>query len=271
MHGMRLTNSTGLALMAGAITVFDGGAYAGDALVDDLGPGDERLISYAVDTAVEVSPEPQGGDQIRESIKIVNGALIAKVTQTQEVEYVIKNNAEEARTVLVEHPRRSGWELVAPEDPAETTRNRYRIEVEVPAGESETLTVKMEQPVTERIALTSESIDRVNYYMRWREIPEDVKAALQKIIDMKRQIADLERQISVKQARLEQIGEEQARIRQNMEQLDHESDLYKKYVDKLTAQEDEFDTVREEIDQLTQQRNGLQKELEDYIANLTVE
>ena len=94
MHGLRLTNSTGLALMAGAITVFDGGAYAGDALVDDLGPGDERLISYAVDTAVEVAREGKGGDQIRESIKIVNGALIAKTTQTNETEYTIKNNAE---------------------------------------------------------------------------------------------------------------------------------------------------------------------------------
>ncbi|MFO8079801.1 MAG: hypothetical protein R6V07_05780 [Armatimonadota bacterium] len=270
MHGLRLTNSTDLALMAGAITVFDGGAYSGDALVDDLGPGDERLISYAVDTAVEVAPESQGGDQVRESIRIVNGALIAKTTQTQEVEYVIKNNAEEARTVLVEHPRRSGWELVQPEDPAETTRNRYRIEVEVAAGASETLTVEMEQPLTERIALTSESVDRVAYYMQWREIPADVKDALQKIIDMKRQIADIERQISTKQARLEQIGEEQERIRQNMEQLDRDNDLYKQYVQKLTDQEDEFDTTRKEIDALTQQRNNLQKELEDYIANLNV-
>ncbi|HCA48613.1 MAG TPA: hypothetical protein DEP45_15055, partial [Armatimonadetes bacterium] len=63
MHGLRLKNSTGLSLMGGAITVFDGGAYAGDALVSDLGPGDERLISYAMDTAVEVSPESKGGDQ----------------------------------------------------------------------------------------------------------------------------------------------------------------------------------------------------------------
>ncbi len=270
MHGLRLTNSTDLALMAGAITVFDGGAYAGDALVDDLGPGDERLISYAVDTAVEVAPEGKGGDQIRESIKIVNGALIAKTTQTNETEYTIKNNAEEERTVLIEHQRRSNWELVQPEEPAETTRNLYRIEVEVPAGETETLTVKMQQPVTERIALTSESIDRVAYYMRWDEMPDDVKAALQKIIEMKRQIADIDRQISTKEARLEQIGEEQARIRQNMEQLDHDSDLYKKYVEKLTEQEDEFDTVRTEIDDLKQRRNGLQKELEDYISNLNV-
>ena len=270
MHGLRLTNSTALSLMAGAITVFDGGAYAGDALVDDLGPGDERLISYAIDTAVEVAPESKGGDQVRESIRIVNGALLARTTQTTEMEYVIRNRAEQSRTVLVEHPRRAGWELVRPEDPAETTRNAYRIEVEVAPGETETLTVKMEQPVTERIALVSESIDRVGYYMQWREIPADVRAALQKVIDMKRQIAEIDREIATRQARLEQIGEEQARIRQNMEQLDRDSDLYKQYVQKLTEQEEEFDTARKQIDEFNQQRNALQKELEDYIANLNV-
>lgn len=270
MHGLRLTNTTGLALMAGAITVFDGGAYAGDALIDDLGQADRRLISYAIDTAVEVAPEGKGGDQIRQSIKVVNGVLIAQTRQTMEVQYTIKNNAEEARTVLIEHPRRSGWELIEPKEPAETTRDLYRIEVEVAAGETEKLTVKMEQPVTERVALTSESIDRVGYFMQWREIPDDVKQALQKIIDMKRQIVGVEREIATREARLEQIGEEQERIRQNMEQLDHDSELYRKYVAKLTEQEDEFDTVRKEIENLQQQRNNLQKELEDYIAKLNV-
>jgi hypothetical protein len=171
MHGLRLTNSTNLALMAGAITVFDGGAYAGDALVDDLGPGDERLISYALDTAIEVAPESKGGDQVRESIRIVNGTLLARVTQTTEMEYTVRNRGEQARTVLIEHPRRSGWELVEPQDPAQTTRDLYRIEVEVAAGATEKLTVKMEQPVTERVALVSESMERVGYYMQWREIP----------------------------------------------------------------------------------------------------
>ncbi|NLO06937.1 MAG: DUF4139 domain-containing protein [candidate division WS1 bacterium] len=270
MHGLRLTNSTGLALMGGAITVFDGGAYAGDALVDDLGPGDKRLISYAMDTAVEVAPEAKGGDQTRESIKIVNGVLIAQLTQTNDIEYTIKNNAEEARTVLIEHPRRGGWELVEPAEAAETTRDLYRIEVEVPAGATEKLTVKMRQPITERVALTSESIDRVGYYLQWRELPADVKAALEQIIQMKQQIAGIEREIATRQARLEQIGEEQDRIRQNMEQLDRDSELYTRYVTKLTEQEDEFDRVRKEIDDLTTQRNNLQSELQDYIAKLNV-
>src|SRR5437868_5995979 len=55
--GYRLKNSSSLHLMQGPITVFDGGAYAGDARIEDLAPGQERLISYALDLKVEVDPQ----------------------------------------------------------------------------------------------------------------------------------------------------------------------------------------------------------------------
>src|SRR6516164_578771 len=49
LNGLRLKNSTDLHLMQGPITVFDDSAYAGDAQIQDLPPGSERLISYALD------------------------------------------------------------------------------------------------------------------------------------------------------------------------------------------------------------------------------
>ncbi len=56
LNGLRLKNSTDLHLMQGPVTVFDDGTYAGDARIEDLPPGSERLISYALDLDVEVAP-----------------------------------------------------------------------------------------------------------------------------------------------------------------------------------------------------------------------
>ncbi|MCC7409781.1 MAG: hypothetical protein IT442_17075, partial [Phycisphaeraceae bacterium] len=56
LAGAKLVNSTGLSLPAGPVTVFDGGAYAGDARIDDTTMGQERLLSFAVDTDVTVDP-----------------------------------------------------------------------------------------------------------------------------------------------------------------------------------------------------------------------
>src|SRR5262249_61257980 len=53
MLGLKLKNSSGLHLMQGPITVFEGSTYAGDARINDLPPNDDRLISYAVDLRSE--------------------------------------------------------------------------------------------------------------------------------------------------------------------------------------------------------------------------
>jgi hypothetical protein len=45
LNGYRLKNTTPLHLMQGPIPVFDAGTYAGDARIEDLAPGQERLLS----------------------------------------------------------------------------------------------------------------------------------------------------------------------------------------------------------------------------------
>ncbi|HUS79710.1 MAG TPA: DUF4139 domain-containing protein [Armatimonadota bacterium] len=271
MNGLRLKNTTGLHLMGGPITVFDGGAYAGDALMEDLGQGDERLISYAMDLGVEVVRKSEATDRPEMSMKIVKGVLITTSKQVSKISYTVKNRTDEPRVVLIEHPMRDQWKLIEPAKADEETRSLYRFRVEVGPDKTETLTVSEEMPVVQRVYLTSEGLDQVAVYMRAQTISDSVKAALAKIVEMKTQIADIDRQIKEKEDRLTQIGTEQERIRQNMEQLDHDNDLYKKYVTKLTEQEDEFDKVRGEVAALKTQRDTAQKAMEDFIANLSVE
>ena len=54
--GIKLKNTSGLHLMQGPITVFEGSNYAGDSRILDLQPDEERLISYAIDLGTEVNP-----------------------------------------------------------------------------------------------------------------------------------------------------------------------------------------------------------------------
>jgi hypothetical protein len=47
--GLKFKNTSGMHLMQGPITVFEGSTYAGDARILDLQPNEERLLSYAID------------------------------------------------------------------------------------------------------------------------------------------------------------------------------------------------------------------------------
>jgi hypothetical protein len=75
LHGYRLQNTSPLYLMQGPITVFDGGSYAGDAKIEDIAPGQERLISYALDLETEVEPKFEGGQQALVTVAIKKGTL----------------------------------------------------------------------------------------------------------------------------------------------------------------------------------------------------
>src|SRR5262249_26041755 len=69
--GLKFKNTSGLHLMQGPIAVFEGSNYAGDARILDLQPGEERLLSYAVDLGTEVNPVPSSDNGKLTSVKVV--------------------------------------------------------------------------------------------------------------------------------------------------------------------------------------------------------
>jgi flagellin-like hook-associated protein FlgL len=270
MNGIKLKNTTGLHLMGGPITVFDSGIYGGDALIEDVTPGEERLLTYAMDLAVEVEPQTQSAPEQLLSAKIVNGVLTLTHKQRQETTYLVKNRAKEKRTVLIEHPLRQDWKLVEPKEADERTRNAYRFKVIVDADKSEKLLVAEEMPQLEVVQLARTDLDSVRLLIARKELSPELKAALQKLADLQAALADITSKRADREARIKDIDAEQNRIRQNMRELDRQSELYKQYVQKLTTQEAELDQLREEVRTLRANEAAQKKTIADYVAGLNV-
>lgn len=271
LNGLQLTNTTGLHLMQGPITVFDGGAYAGDAQIQDLEPGSRRLISYAVDLSTEVAPagKPQTSDVT--GIKLVKGVLHITRQLRRTQEYTIKNSGSEPKKVLIEYPKVTPWKLVEPEKPEETTRDLYRFAVTAKPGEPAVLTVREEQTVDEQVALTNINTGLIVVYMNNKAVSPAVKEALAEVVRRKQALSQLSEQRQRLESEIKTIDAEQARIRQNMAQLDRTSDLYARYVTKFVEQEDTIEKLRGQIRQLTDQESKARRELDQYLADLTLE
>ena len=271
LNGVKLKNTTGLHLMAGPVTVFDGGVYAGDALIEDIAPGDDRLLTYAVDLGLEVEPKMTPGADTTVSIKVARGVVIVTRKQQMKVTYLAKSVSTEKKTLLIEHPLRPDWTLIEPKEPAERTRSAYRFRVVLDPKAKQELTVVEEHPISQSVALTDANADQVAAFLVMEKLSEAAKAALQRVVEMKTQLADLQRQGAERDARLKEITAEQDRIRKNMEQLDRNSELYKKYVQKLTDQETEYEKLQAEIKQLKAEEEKRLKEVQEYILGLNVE
>ncbi len=270
LNGLRLKNSTDLHLMQGPITVFDDNAYAGDAQIQDLPPGSERLISYALDLDTEVAPAIKQQPAALVSVRISKGTLQTSYKHTRTKTYTIKNSGKKTKNVLVEYPIEQPWTLVEPKEPAEKTRAQYRFAVQADPGKPATLDVKEEHTQREQIALTNLDDNRIGVFLSAPQVSEDVKKALREIVQRKMAIQqfaqkrqELERQIAV-------IDAEQKRIRENMAQLPKDSDLFRRYVTKFTEQEDQVDALRKQTTTLIDEENRLKKSLDDYLANLNL-
>ncbi len=268
LNGLRLTNSTDLHLMQGPITVFDGGAYAGDARIEDMQPGTERLISYALDLDTEVAPETVGRPEEITQVRLVKGVLWVDRKFQRLNKYTIKNSGKRAKTVLVEYPLDGSWKLVTPKEPAEKTRNQYRFAVEAEPGKPAVLEVLEEQTQNQQIAITNIDDNTIVFYVNQKVTSEKVKEALQSVIQKKQALAKViaDRQRLEEQVKV--IGQEQDRIRQNMAQLDRATDLYKRYVKKFGEQEDEVEKLRGEIKKLVDEEARQRQALDAYLIGL---
>jgi len=187
--GVKIKNKTKQALMSGPVTVYQGeAAYSGDARMLDLQPNEERYLSFALDTGVEIKPIDSVRPSKEMSARIHNGQLTLQYKLRQTRKYVIVNRAPEDRVVVLEQPIQAGWKLVLPEKPAEQTTEMYRFEVKVKAGETVRYEVGEELPRLDpfkEIALSDwngfETMLGLNVWTEMRQHPED--SVLMQVID----------------------------------------------------------------------------------------
>lgn len=270
LNGVRLHNTTGKHLQQGPITVLDRGGYAGDAQIDNVPPGHERLLSYGVDLDVLVDNTKNSQSSAVTTAKIVKGVLQVERKFVSQQEYAIDNKGSRAKVVLVEHPVRSGFTLTDSPKPVEVTPTVYRFETTVAAGKATVLTVKEENIRQQGLMMLPATLSDLLMYSRTGEIPTAVREAIGRAIAMKQAVQALESQIADRNGQVAAITAEQERIRENMKTVDAKSPYYERLLSKLNVQESSIERLQSERDELQGKRDAQQRALEEYLTALTV-
>ncbi len=268
MRGFRLRNTSDLHLMQGPITVFQDGAYAGDARLLDLAPKQDRLITFALDLNTEVERRVGSGRQEVQSVVLKRGTLLATRKWVEQTLYTVKNGDRRPATVLVEHPVRPDWSLVDLHPLPERTRESYRIPVLVKPGETVTLTVQEQRPLQERVVLGDIGPDQLGVYLQAPEVGGKVKDALQQVAALRQKVGESQVPRAAVEQQLKDIEQEQHRIRDNMQRLDQRSDLYGRYVKKLDAQETEVERLRKALADARRNEDEQRRQLQRFLEGL---
>ena len=270
LNGVRLKNTTHKHLLQGPVTEIEGGSYAGDARIDDIPPGQERLLSYGIDLEVPVQVTDEPPRNTVQAAKLVNGVLRLVWKDTSEVTYVFDNKADSDKIIVLEHPRAEGWKLVEPVKADETADSVYRFQRMAAAGAVIKVPVRMEMTRDEELQVLSLDPDKLEVYAKLAGIPDAVRGALNRIIDAKQTMASTQREITSRTNRIAAVSAEQSRIRENMKAVPSSTDYYARLLKKLDEQETQIEAVQKEIEGMQAQLQKERKELETKVNQLSV-
>ena len=271
LNGLRFKNSTGLHLMQGPVTVFDANTYAGDARIDDLAPGQDRLISYGIDLRAEV--ESRISSPLGELTKVVirQGTVVLTKKLVEERTYTVRNRDQKKKTVLIEHPYRGDWVLLGFPTKPERSREVYRFPVVVEAGKTESLVVKEEKLIEESTELSNSPSDFIAVLIKGQKASSKIQDALKKVVKMREVLNQTTAERTRRETEVKNISQEQVRIRENMAKLTNNSELHTRYIKKLDSQESALEVLQTEISDLKDKEAQQKLELEQFLSHLELE
>ncbi len=271
MRGMELTNSTDLQLLPGPIAVYDEGVYAGDSMIEQIGPGDTRLLSYATDLDVVVVSEESSSSTVRK-VRIVNGVFEQRTNAVQTTTYKLRNKSEKTdRLLIIEHPKLGRYKLAKDLKPVSETASLYRFEKDIKPGERTDFVVTQETEGVTTIAFDNFDEREVLAWQQAGKLSPAALEAFREVGKRRGEIRTLERRKAELDAEWKRIVDDQDRTRKNMGSIDRNSDLYARYMKKLGEQETQGEKIGAENIELTEKLRKLQEDLSKYLSQLNVE
>jgi hypothetical protein len=249
--GVRLLNSTQLTLEGGTVSVFTEGAYAGEAQLERLKPGEVRVVSHGEDLDVEVrrTSDTQPGP-----VKLLSrvGTKEAPVIELHRVDKVVHrleltSRAKDARTLLVQLPRESYRVTSGAEEDVRSPGEPRYARLTLKAKEKKTAEVVEEGAVKERFAFDALTTSRLDAMLAQQVAP----AVRTQLLAVRSEVARVEsarKRLEELAARQKSLELDVARVRDILAAAGKggATDAAKKLGEKLLQLEDELVRLTEE-------------------------
>jgi hypothetical protein len=271
LNGLELTNTTDLNLMQGPVTVFDDNVYAGDAKLPDMKPGEKRMIAYALDLGTEVLVRQKPTPEELVSLRITKGVLWLRHKYVDQRDYVLKNKLEKPRDIILEQPYSEDWTLVEPKEPYERTRGLLRFRTTVPAAETLTYPVQLERMMDQSVALADVGLDQIRFYLKTKVVSPELQKALERVIALRTELDEASRRRADVERSLSETIQDEARIRENLNTLQKDTDAYRRQISKFEELEGRIDQLRTQVGEARHNEDQKRKELEQFLLSVNVD
>jgi hypothetical protein len=266
--GAEITNNTGMKLPAGPVTVYDGGVYAGDALLEFWNENEKRLISFGEDLSVTAAASDVN-TRVVSTVTISGGVMTVNRNMDFTRTYTFINSGSASKPMVIEHNRTVQTELVSP-TAAEQTTSAYRFNLSLPASRETIFTVIERRPVSERITLLTLRPEVLLSYTTNQEIPAHVRQAIQRAVELRQAVDAANLAVRDIETQRTRLIADQDRVRRNLEAAGSQTQQGQEYLRRLTSLDNEIDALTPNLERANANVRATQQAFENYLNNLNL-
>ena len=274
LAAVRLRNDGDSGLPAGIVTTYDSGAdgninYVGDAQLPLLPKGTFKFVTFALDAKTDIRRDDKGVQRTTLG-KAVNGVLTLTTRSRHTIAYEVTAPADEDREIIVEEVRLEGWTPAA-DSKVEETPTRFRYRIAAPKGQTTKASLSVERTDSETVVLTSLGPEEI--LTRIRGLQNESPALKDAVTKLGAVVADINKaraQRAQLEAERKKIGEDQDRIRRNLQSVGQGSDLGRQYIDTLKSQESRLAEIARTDQALEADIDAKRKNAEQIARQLTL-
>ncbi len=268
-------NTTGVTLESGPVTLFIEDSLAGEAMLPFLNKDDTRLLNYALEQAVVVHQEEKIRYEEVHRLYLTGNYLYEYNYEDRDYTYKIRNKAGTPKKLYLDHPKMSGYSVREPPVEPKETANRWRFTLPLEPKKGVKFEFTMRREISHSYSLWDINQDfldqKITVYVDKSFIASETRAILEEIAKKNDEKATLQ----ARKQRLEEernaLNNDQNRLRENLKVLGtsaQEGKLKDRLVQKLTRQENRYEEIRKEIEDIDKKMRLLENEIQKIFKTL---
>lgn len=277
LSAIRIHNDAGQSLPAGVLTLYEARTsigFAGDARLGGLPAGETRLLSFAQDLRTTVDSKLLSQPNLVSAFSVADGILNYVLRTRQVVRISATAPANEPRDLLLELPKGSGDQTLTVVEgkakPTESTAGAWRLAVTLKAGETQIVTVHIDQPLRYSTALLTGDDNTLQLIIGNDSLNAAGRTALRHVIDLRRDEARKRAEVEVLRKTLTDVQADESRIRSNLAAVSASDALRTRLMRALDADETKIEQLGNSIAEATAAADKAHRTLVDAIAALHI-
>ena len=267
---LRFSNTTGLTLERGPVTVVENWDYKGEAVIPFTKDGSSVYVPFAVELGVRIT-ERQTRDTETTGLNIKDAMMVFEQYETSRMTYVVENTTTKVVTVMIEAPINTNWSLYDTPVPDVETATERRWKVSLPAR-SKTEFVTQQRMRTYR----RENVQNLDYrqlqdFVAKGWLDDAIRGELGRMLDESNAIQQANTRLQGLEVDTQKLHKQQEQLRANLNTLQatgQEAALRNRMLGQLESSQDRLEAIENEVNNLNQLIADSEQKINEIVAGL---